>query len=348
MLQAHGQVALVDVVGANPDLHQLVDQLLHGVDAVVHTGQQHALVAQRDAGVSQHLAGLGGLGGDLVGVVEVSVQPNGMILLQHIAQLGGDTLGADHRGAGADADDFHVGDLPELGDDILQPLVRAEQRVAAGEQHIADDGRLADVLDGLIHLVHGKTGVLLAGEAPAGAVTAVHGALVGDQQQATVRIAVGQTGGRGVLILMQGVQQVGSGLMQLGPGGNGLFADGVVGVVGVDQGEVVGGDGHAQSAEAGLDALLLLGSQRDVFFQVLQGLNAVFDLPSPVVPLGVGDVGEQLCAAGNFHDGLPPLLISRDVPASMEQDQTYFSSNSLRSLAFSRMTPRVISAWSLV
>ena len=63
VLQAHGQVALVDVIGADPDLHQLIDQFLHGVDTVVHAGQQHALVAQGNAGVSQHLAGLGGLGG---------------------------------------------------------------------------------------------------------------------------------------------------------------------------------------------------------------------------------------------------------------------------------------------
>ena len=73
VLQAHGQVALIDVVGAHADLDQLVDQLLHGENTVVDAGQQHALVAQGDTGVGQHGAGLGGLGGDLVGVVEVGV-----------------------------------------------------------------------------------------------------------------------------------------------------------------------------------------------------------------------------------------------------------------------------------
>ena len=46
MLQAHGQVALIDVVRTHTDLDQLVDQLLHGVDAVIDAGQQHALVAR--------------------------------------------------------------------------------------------------------------------------------------------------------------------------------------------------------------------------------------------------------------------------------------------------------------
>ena len=41
---------------------QAVDQLHHDVGAVVDTGQQHGLVAQRNTGISQHGAGLGGFG----------------------------------------------------------------------------------------------------------------------------------------------------------------------------------------------------------------------------------------------------------------------------------------------
>ena len=301
MLQAHGQVALIDVVGAHADLDQLVDQLLHGENTVVDAGQQHALVAQGDTGVGQHGAGLGGLGGDLVGVVEVGVQPHGVILLQHVAQCGSDALGQHDGGAGADADDLHVGDLAQLGDDVLQALVAHQQGVAAGQQHVADLGRIADVLDGLVDLIHGQAGVVLAGEAAAGAVAAVHGALVGDQQQAAVGIAVGQAGSGGVLILVQGVQQVGVGLMQLLGGGDGLQPDGIVRIAGLNQGQVVGGDGHAQGAQAGLDAFLFLGSQLNVLLQILQGLDAVLDLPVPVVPLLVGDVGEQDFTARLYH-----------------------------------------------
>ena len=166
------------------------------------------------------------------------------------------------------------------------------------------------VCDTLVDLLHRDAGVVLAGKAAAGAVAAVHGALVSDQQQAAVGIAVGQTGSGGVLILVQGVQQVGGGLVQLLGGGNGLEPDGVVGIAGLDQGQVIGGDGHAEGAQAGLDAFLFLRGELHVLFQVLKGLDAVFDLPMPVVPLFIGHVGKQDLAAGLYHN---KVILSKSV-----------------------------------
>ena len=91
--------------------------------------------------------------------------------------------------------------------------------------------------------------------------------------------------------------------MELLGGGDSLKPHGVPGVAGLNQGQVIGGDGHTQGAQAGLDALFLFGGQLDVFFQVLQGLDAVFNLPSPVVPLLIGDVGEQFSTARYIHCG---------------------------------------------
>ena len=74
MAQTQGRIASVDVVRTHTHLDQAVDQLHHDVGAVVDTGQQHGLVAQRNTGISQHGAGLGGFGSELLGRVEVSVQ----------------------------------------------------------------------------------------------------------------------------------------------------------------------------------------------------------------------------------------------------------------------------------
>ena len=87
------QVALVDVVRPDPDLDELLDQVALDVDAVVDARQEHRLVAQRDACPSQHVARAGELGRDLVRVVDVDVQPDRVILRQHLAQVIVDPLG---------------------------------------------------------------------------------------------------------------------------------------------------------------------------------------------------------------------------------------------------------------
>ena len=98
-----------------------------------------------------------------------------------------------------------------------------------------------------------------------------------------------QTGRGRILVLMQGVEQVGSGLMGLGTGGNALTADGIVRVIGIDEAQVIRGDGHAQGLEGLLDALFLLGGEAHIFLELLEGLDAVFHLPLPVIPLFVGN-----------------------------------------------------------
>jgi hypothetical protein len=241
-----------------------------------------------DTGVSQHTGGASSLFGDLVGGVEVSIQPNGMILLQHVAQSGSDTHGHNDGGTGAQTDDLHVRNGAQLGNDVLQRLVGDHQAVAAGQQHVTHLGMSGDVLDALVDLSQGDLAVMLTGETAAGAVTAVHGALVSDQQQDAVGITVGQAGTRRVGVLMQGVGILVIGELQLVAGGDRLLTDGIVGIVQIDQGQIVRGDSHAQLAQRGGNALFLFGSQLDVLFQLIQRLDPVFDLPMPIVPFSAG------------------------------------------------------------
>ena len=135
----------------------------------------------------------------------MGVEPDGVILLEHIAQLRRNALRADDGGAGAETDDLYVRDRAQALDDVLQIVIGDHQAVAAGEEDVADLGMRGDVIDALVDLRHRHLAVILAGKAAARAVTTVHGALVGDEQQHAVGIAVRQTGGGGVGVLVQGV-----------------------------------------------------------------------------------------------------------------------------------------------
>ena len=295
--QTQGRIAGIDVVRTDTHLDQTVNQLHHHVGAVVHAGQQHGLVAQGDTGVSQHSAGLGSLGSELLGGVEVGIQPHGVILLQHVAQLGSDTLGAHHGGAGAQTDDLHVRNGAHALDDVLQSLVVDHQGVTARQQHVTNLGMSGHIVDALVDLRHGHFAVVLTGEAATGAVTAVHGALVGDQQQHAVGIAVSQAGGGRIGVLVQRIGILIIGILQLLGAGDSHLADGIKRIVQIDQGQIVGGDGHAQLAQSLGNAGFLVGGQGHILLQILNRLSAVSDLPMPVVPQIFGNVSEQTVAS---------------------------------------------------
>ena len=218
--QTQRGIALIDVVGTDTDANQLVDQLQHDVDAVVNAGQQDGLVAQGDTSISQHGGSASSFLGDLLGAVEVSIQPDGMILLEDVAQLRSDTLRHNDGGTGTQTDDLDMGDGADAGDDVLQHLVGDQQGVTAGQQDVADLGMIADVLDAVVDLLLGHFGITGTGEAATGAMTAVHRALVSDQEQNAVGITMSQTGAGGVGILVQGVSFLVLGELQLSASGD--------------------------------------------------------------------------------------------------------------------------------
>ena len=234
MLETHAQVALVDIIRTHAVAHQLVHQFLHHMHTVVHTTQQHGLVAQRNACIGQFGHGGLSLGGHLVGVVKMGVQPHGVVLLQHVAQVVGDTLRADHRGTAADTHNLDMRDGAQTRDDIFQLLVAHHQGIATAEEHISHLGCPLDILQALLDTVLGRLVILLPCKTTAGAMAAVHGAHVGDKKQHTVRITVGKTGSGRILVLMQRVVQVRGGDITLGTLRDALTADRIVRIIGVD------------------------------------------------------------------------------------------------------------------
>lgn len=233
-------------------------------------------------------------------MVEVGVQPHGVIFFQHGAQLGRYALGHDDGSAAAYADNFHVRNGAQAADYAFELFVGKQQRVAAREQHVAHFGVRRNVLDIFVYSVCLHLAVLLSRKASARAVAAVHGALVGDEYEHAVGIAVRKSRHGAVGILVQRVEQVGVGAVQLFGGGHCLQAHGVERIVQIYQREVVGGDCHAKAFETARDAFLLLGGELYVFFQVVKRFYAVADLPAPIVPVLCGNIGEKLVFC--FHN----------------------------------------------
>ena len=193
--------------------------------------------------------------------------------------------------------------LAQLADYVIEHLVADHQAVAAGKEHIAYLGMVAHIVYAGVYLALGHLAVMLAGKTPAGAVTAVHAALVGDEQQHAVGIPVGKARAGGVDILMQRVGILIGGELKLMLGGDSLLADRIVGIVKIDEGEIVRGYGHAQPAQSSLYALFLFFGKGDVLLEVLKSFNAVFNLPFPIVPLLVGHVQEQTVFPAFPHFG---------------------------------------------
>ena len=225
-------------------------------------------------------------------MVEVGVEEERVVLLEHGAELGGDALRADDRHARADAHDLDVIDGAHAGEDLLELVVGEHQRVAAADQHVAHLGRALDVLDGVVDLVLGDEVLGAADQAAPGAVAAVHRAHLGDHEQHAVGVAVRDARRRRVEVLGDGVLQVLGAHDELGRRGHALHAHRAVRVVGVHERGVVGRDRHAELAHAGLEVGALLGGQVEHLLEVGDRGQPVGELPAIVVPLLGGHVFE--------------------------------------------------------
>ena len=222
-------------------------------------------------------------------MVEVEVDPERVVLLEHLAQLVVDPLRQEDRDPRADPDDLDVGDLAEAAEDRLEQLRGERQAVAAGDEHVADLGGPAQVVElGFVVLAVEVLGRVAHDPGP-GAVAAVARALGRDQHQDPVRVAMDEAGHRGVAVLGERVlHHPGEGAVLAG-GRDDLQADRVVRVVRVDQADEVGRDVDPELVRRGEPLALVVGQVQDLL-DLLEIVDPVAELPAPVVPLGVGHV----------------------------------------------------------
>ena len=97
-------------------------------------------------------------------------------------------------------------DRREVLDEEGELLGREGERVAAGDDHVADLGVVADVLDHPLVVARDRVPAAPLHRGPlAGAEPAIHGADVGRDQQGPVGVAVGQAGDGRILVLVERV-----------------------------------------------------------------------------------------------------------------------------------------------
>jgi hypothetical protein len=100
---------------------------------------------------------------------------------------------------------------------------------------------------------------------------------------------------------MQRIQQVSRGTERFFFGRDGLFPYRTIGIIRIDQAQVIRCYGHTEQFERLVHPLFLFGGQGNVFTQLFQVDDPVPYLPFPVVPLLIGHLGEQLFSSAFFH-----------------------------------------------
>ena len=136
------------------------------------------------------------------------------------------------------------------------------QRIAAGDDDVADLRMVADVLDhALVVAADGVPAAAHHGGPLARAEAAIHGADVRGDQQGPIRIAVRQARHRRVLVLFERIFQLVPRLVaHLQRRGDRLQANRIVRVVGVDQREVVRRNGELVLGLEGADGFEFFGA----------------------------------------------------------------------------------------
>ena len=124
MLGARNLIAHIDVVRPYPGGEQSLHQQLHDLRVVVHALEEHGLAAQRYPRICEHAERRDRGGRQLVGVVEMRVDVERVVLLEDGAQLRRDALGEVTGDPAADSQHFEMRNGPQPLADIVDAAVR--------------------------------------------------------------------------------------------------------------------------------------------------------------------------------------------------------------------------------
>jgi hypothetical protein len=193
-------IGLIEIVGTHSHREELAHELEHDVGIIVHPFHEHRLIAHRAPGISEHLAGAFRFRRAFPWMVEVRVDVDGMILSDHFGQLCSDALRKNAGHLRPQPDDLDMRDFPQALEDAFEQEIGEHERIAAGEDDIADLGILCDVFDPVLNVLHIDLG-RIPHLSLARAKAAVHRALARRQEEDAVRVPVDDARHRAVGIL---------------------------------------------------------------------------------------------------------------------------------------------------
>jgi hypothetical protein len=289
------EVALVQVVGADPEGEEPLVEIGEDPRGRVHAPEEHGLVLDRHAVIDEPLARLARLGRALLRMVEVRDHEERREPAEQRREVLGDPHRAGDGGAGGDPQELDVGDRAQAGEDLLEPAVGEDERIAARDDHVAHLRVGADVGDPLLHRGAVEAAVVVGERDPAaGAVAAVDRAAVDREEQDPVSVLVDHRAGGAVRLLADRVQEIaGRGLALVGRRDR-LHPDRAGGVIRVDERGVVRRHRHPEAPVREREPAALRVREAHHPPELGGCRERASLLPAPVAPVRVGRAGKEI------------------------------------------------------
>ena len=178
-------------------------------------------------------------------MVEVCIEPDRVIFLEHINQIVRYALRANDRRTGTDTYYLYVRYLSEPRYDAFQATVGYHQSIAARQQYVAYLRSTGYIVDCFADIIFRRRAIGLSGKTTTRAVAAIHRTHIGYKQQYTVGVTMREPRCRRVAVFVQRVEQVGCRMMCLGVSRYSLFTHRTVGIALVDKAQIIGSDSHS-------------------------------------------------------------------------------------------------------
>src|ERR1051326_4623755 len=130
MRRSVNQVTLINVIRPDATHQQLLPKCPHRLDIVIYTGEENALIPQRNSVIGQAFKCLFHFDRQLSRMIYMHTHPQWMKTLQHGAKIRRNALREENRNAGANSQKLNMPDCSQTREYSLELLVAKNESVA--------------------------------------------------------------------------------------------------------------------------------------------------------------------------------------------------------------------------